>query len=114
MPVGQPDIYTGSEVSRLIRNVYNDGQERAGIFVMQAAATGRAADATAGAPVFGPEAKILIEIAVWRTTRDRRQRVLWFTAKKEMLSSVINTIRAIEVWKNRNNGYPSKIVFLRK
>lgn len=79
--------------------------ERAGTFEMAAANAVRV-----------PESKILVEFAVWRKAASKggvaAGRVLWFKARKEMAPAAATAVRALEVWTDRDNRYPSKVVVL--
>lgn len=70
---------------------------------------------TDSAAVCRPEAKSLVEFAVWKTAKSYScRRVLWFTARKEMSVASAIAVRALKIWTDRNNGYPSKVVFLKE
>lgn len=103
-----PQIWgTGSDFyGSVLRERYGP-HERAGTFEMTAANAVRA-----------QESKILIEFAVWKKTASRSGvaagRVLWFKARKEMAPAAATAVRALEVWTDRDNGYPSKVVVLLK
>ncbi|XP_025205599.1 uncharacterized protein LOC112601924 [Melanaphis sacchari] len=67
-----------------------------------------------GNAVLGPEAKYLIEFTVWKTMTNPGQRKLWFTVRHAMSPKVAVGIRALEVWADRKDDYPAKVVFLQK
>lgn len=82
-------------------------EEHAGTFEM----------ATCDADVPRSKSKSLVEFAVWRKSAISGGgcdpgRVLWFTVRKEMEPAAAIAIRALEVWTDRDNRYPSKVVLL--
>jgi len=63
---------------------------------------------------FGPEVKCLIEFKVWKTMESPELKRLWFTVRHAMSPAAATAIRALEVWTDRKNGCPAKVVFLQK
>lgn len=65
-------------------------------------------------PVCGREEECLIEFTVWKTMQSPRPRRLWFTVRHTMSPAAAVGIRSLEVWVDRKNDYPAKVVFLQK
>lgn len=63
---------------------------------------------------FGPEVKCLIEFKVWKTMKSPELKRLWFTVRHAMSPAAATAIRALEVWTDRKDGCPAKVVFLQK
>jgi len=63
---------------------------------------------------YGPEAECLIELEVWKTVASPELKSLWFTVRHAMSPADATAIRALEVWTDRKDGCPVKVVFLQK
>jgi len=64
--------------------------------------------------VCGPDGKCLVEFTVWKKMKSPELRRLWFTVRHRMLPAAAVGIRALEVWTDRKEDYPAKVVFLHK
>lgn len=64
--------------------------------------------------VCGPDGKCLVEFTVWKKMKSPELRRLWFTIRHRMLPAAAVGIRALEVWADRKEDYPAKVVFLHK
>ncbi|CAI6348238.1 unnamed protein product [Macrosiphum euphorbiae] len=62
----------------------------------------------------GPEVDCSIEFKVWKTMPSPELKRLWFTVRHAMSPAAATAIRALEVWTDRKEGCPAKVVFLQK
>ncbi|KAE9544971.1 hypothetical protein AGLY_000514 [Aphis glycines] len=65
-------------------------------------------------PVCERDEECLIEFTVWKTMKSPRPRRLWFTVRHMMSPAAAVGIRFLEVWVDRKNDYPAKVIFLKK
>ncbi|XP_022175553.1 uncharacterized protein LOC111037336 [Myzus persicae] len=63
---------------------------------------------------FGPEVECLIEFKVWKTMASPELKRLWFTVRHAMSPAAATAIQTLEVWTDRKDGCPAKVVFLQK
>ncbi|XP_026808821.1 uncharacterized protein LOC113551026 [Rhopalosiphum maidis] len=102
--------HTGSVEARL-----NDqkGCERYGL-VATAGCAGTFKMSIVADGVCGPDGKCLVEFTVWKKMKSPELRRLWFTVRHRMLPAATVGIRALEIWTDRKEDYPTKVVFLHK
>eukprot|EP00102_Acyrthosiphon_pisum_P014484 XP_008184555.1 PREDICTED: uncharacterized protein LOC103309839 [Acyrthosiphon pisum] len=62
----------------------------------------------------GPDVECLIEFKVWKTMASPELKRLWFTVRHAMSPAAATAIRALEVWTDRKDGCPAKVVLLTK
>jgi len=62
----------------------------------------------------GPDVECLIEFKVWKTMPSPELKRLWFTVRHAMSPAAATAIRVLEVWTDRKDGCPAKVVFVQK